>query len=469
MTPRIRPALVAFAAACCTAALLGAPAAAHQERLRDTLTRPQDPVVLTGADVPTFEGISPRDLVAFAWSAGWVQIPVQVDERAMVDYGKIYGRDPIGLAGLVYTDRRTFTGRDPDRTLDADDEIAFMAGDAGGLPSAYSRPAGVDPASGEVVTIEDPLTPGSHGYVVLFRTTAKLKPGAGERYVRYTFDLLSGSYKATYGLDAGPNPEDSTVVAPGYGVHFADRWIDDALTVKAGASTGADILERHKTQFGPGDCTRTEWTFTAGEGAFIANKSGPVRAIRSYLGANSGPLTERDHLFYQRREDISTELRVHEIPGILDYFDYSSAARGMTYTNDAGAAAVKVNGIDDVVPAASPLRWELVTGKQGSLIMAHRIDTDIAGLAPTSYYLDDATPGPDQCVGQGRDAEAYAQSGPWVDQAIASTDPGLGSTKHLTALRTLYFEAPGATTSTAQQRAAQARTPLSFTVAPWTP
>ena len=60
---------------------------------------------------------------------------------------------------------------------------------------------------------------------------------------------------------------------------------------------------------------RSEDTFNDAEGAFIANKSGPVRAIRSYIGANSGPLTVRQHVFYERREDITTYLRVHAIPG----------------------------------------------------------------------------------------------------------------------------------------------------------
>jgi hypothetical protein len=193
-----------------------------------------------------------------------------------------------------------------------------------------------------------------------------------------------------------------------------------------------------------------------------------VRAIRSYLGAGSGPLTERDHIFYLRREDLTTELRMHEIPGILDDFDYSAAAKGMTYANDANTAGVKINGVRDVVAGATPLRWELVTGRQGSLIMSHRIDTDIAGLTTTSYYLDDATPGPAQCRDQGRDAEAYAQSGPWVRQTIPSTDPGLGSLEHFAMSRTLYFEAPGVTAAVAQRRDAQAQAPLAFSVASWT-
>ncbi len=51
-----------------------------------------------------------------------------------------------------------------------------------------------------------------------------------------------------------------------------------------------DILDRHKALFSPATA-RSEDTFANGVapfpvGVFIANKSGPVRAIRSYLGAS---------------------------------------------------------------------------------------------------------------------------------------------------------------------------------------
>ena len=131
-----------------------------------------------------------------------------------------------------------------------------------------------------------------------------------------------------------------------------------------------------------------------------------MRAIRSYIGANSGPLTQREHVFYERREDVRTFLRVHAVPGPLDYFDYSAAAIGMTYKNTNNTAGVTIDGTPDSV-TAGPLTWETVDGPQGGLSMAHTVDTDIAGLATTSYYLDDSTPAAaseTQCTG---DDQAY--------------------------------------------------------------
>jgi len=97
--------------------------------------------------------------------------------------------------------------------------------------------------------------------------------------------------------------------------------------------------------FGPNICGRSEDTFSAGEGAFFTNKDGPVRAIRSYLGANSGPFTQRDHIFYEQRQDITTFLRVHEIPGVMDLYDYSPAASGMYYYNDWNTEGLLVDGV----------------------------------------------------------------------------------------------------------------------------
>ena len=66
----------------------------------------------------------------------------------------------------------------------------------------------------------------------------------------------------------------------------------------ARAGGARDILDRHKNLFAPGNCGRSENTFSDGAGAIIVNKNGPVRAIRSYIGANSGTYTHREHLFY---------------------------------------------------------------------------------------------------------------------------------------------------------------------------
>ena len=152
------------------------------------------------------------------------------------------------------------------------------------------------------------------GWVYLFKRNGAISPGAGQKYVDYTFNLTSGDYKTTYKLVDRAQPRELHGHHPVLLHHFSDRWLSDQLKVKAGNATGVDILDRAKARLAPGICGRSEDTFDAAEGAFIANKSGPVRAIRSYIGANSGPITQREHIFYDRREDVRTFLRVHSVP-----------------------------------------------------------------------------------------------------------------------------------------------------------
>ncbi len=407
-----------------------------------TLTREEDPVVLTGADVPSLAGIAPGDLVAFRYDTAWVQIPVQVDERDVKTFGTIYNNPPAStITALQYTDAGTFTGPDSNTTLDANDEIAFMAQDAGGVPPVFSTPGAVIPGSGVRISVSEPLAVGQTGYVYLFRHDGSLDPGAGQAYVMYTFNLLSGGYKTTYTLgDTHPlllgNPENSTVVTPNYSYHFGDRWQEDEMRVSVGGATNVDILDRHKALFAPGICGRSEDTFDGYintlpiEGAFVVNKSGPVRAIRSYVGANSGPLTEREHIFYARRQDIRTYLRVHAIPSVMDFIDYSPAASGMTYYNNLNTGGVSIDGVPDSV-TAGPIQWQMATGAQGTVVQTAAFATNIAGFAYTSYYLDTSAPpaltgSEAQCTGDG---SAYGSSGVWVTPpppGIPCTDPGMG-------------------------------------------
>ena len=82
-------------------------------------------------------------------------------------------------------------------------------------------------------------------------------------------------------------------------------------------------MARQEFQFGKDTCGRCVFTFKHGGTGFIVNKAGPVRAIRSWVGANSGTITQRESVMYEQREDLRTYLRVHQIPGIMDYVTYT--------------------------------------------------------------------------------------------------------------------------------------------------
>jgi hypothetical protein len=419
------------------------------------LNRPDDPVVLSGSDLPWLTGLDPDDLVAFRYDSGWQQIPLQVDERDWRDLATIYDTTAYGVVCLVYTDSSTFTGPDSDPTLDDDDELVFMAGDAGDAPITCSEPSGVISGTGVQISLQDSLD-GSQGQVYLFQHDGSLSSDADTDYVAYHFNLLSGDYKTTYQLWGGGNPESSYVTTSSYQHHFSDRWVEDQMRVFRGSATGADILDRHKIRYTPGNCGRTEDTFSMGEGCFIVNKSGPVRAVRSYLGCNSGPWTQRDHFFYQARHDMVTHLRVHEITSITDYFDYSPAAAGMTYHNDLNPEGVTIDGSPDSV-AAGILTWEMVQGAQGGLIMSLGIESDIPDLTGESYYHDDLNPSIDMCTG---DDYNYGASGMkyWP---LPNTDPGLSPPVFFfIGTRYISHQPPGVTPVDAESRSLQMNTPL---------
>ena len=118
-----------------------------------TLNRTNDPVILTGANLPTFLMLNTNSIVGFKFVSGtWSQIPIQVDEIALLDIVTPYG--PLAIAAgypptpsnpklNFYTDGNTYTGADPVPTFDTDDELVFMAKDAGGQFNGSTYPAGI--------------------------------------------------------------------------------------------------------------------------------------------------------------------------------------------------------------------------------------------------------------------------------------------------------------------------------------
>ena len=406
-------------------ALVGAATGCAPDPVRSTLDRPVDPVVVTGAQASALAGTPPGRVVGFrASSAGWTQIPVQVDERLDTKVQAAYNL-PAGQFGSstdievnLYADPTTFVGADPDPNLDADDEIAFMARDAGGDAGNRAAPAGTT-GGGVELQLRDPQAASASGYVYLFRSDGSLDPGAGKHYVDYGFDLLSGDYRTTYRRAAGPNPEDSTITGGTYTAHFSDRWLLDRLTLTVGSKPGVDLIDRAKYKF-PGTCVRTEDTFDAGEGAFIVNKVGPVRALRSYVGANSGPNTQATHAFYDTVIDTTIDLRVHAIPGVGSHLDLSREAIGMTFRNPQVPNGLTIDGVPDTLPPGTP-SWWTITGPQGGLAVSATVDTNLPGQTARAVFDDDETPAATQCTGDG---QAIGEAGAVFGQSIACTDPG---------------------------------------------
>lgn len=215
-----------------------------------TLSRTDQPAVLTGAQIANMKGIPPGDLVGFRYGAsGWTQIPIQVDEVKVFNIRKAYPavmpNCPTSGSGLcfgpanrvwwerVYADPNTLTGPEIDETVsvtsgplcagladgnlgnvpltctlsnssmfDGDDEVALMVKDAGGqAPSGVADPAGVLQEHIEV-SLRDTLDNGT-GYVYIFQRDPNLaqplEPSAGTSYV--TYDWVVNHIQANHPAD----------------------------------------------------------------------------------------------------------------------------------------------------------------------------------------------------------------------------------------------------------------------------
>jgi hypothetical protein len=280
---------------------------------------------------------------------------------------------------------------DPVKGLDTNDELAFMARDAGPRAPAGARlPKGVEAA--KAIAVSDPANPGSRtGYVYVMRAGPKgPKPAfdASNGYVRYrrdanadTFAFSQSSYDS-YGnapqgeycddqgnlvrnADGTPKvgrrrPRDGAwITTPRYRFRYDGRWLMTQIRISGngGRSYGPDLVDRWKARAfaqDPGSNTpccgyEEEDTNWGGSSILLGEKAGPVRAIRETWGADSGTNVIRRETFYRDSMRQKTWLRVHVIPpldGIYAQWDFN-AGRVTRFYNSHQPAGVPIDGSND--------------------------------------------------------------------------------------------------------------------------
>ena len=408
--------------------------------------------------------VDPDTVAAYSWVGGkWKQVPVQVDQRfpyflanAHSDFGFYSGTDeeltyawapdahdtgeeawkkvfgecqaryanapdeqappgtvdqpsipaPPGPANGVISgppDNYTKAMQDPQPLFDADDELAFMARDAGGMaPAGQATPPGT--ANGQTVTITDPLDPSTVRFVYLFTQTGGSRYDANNGYVQMTRDADADRWNDQYAYDDddpmrignsnsgyGPNlpgtvcrtspgnlnrfpgvadgdprhsddrtPLDGmTVTTPTYQLHADGRWLVRSLKVTKPGTTfdyGPNVIARWKGrafQQNP-DSTisvvgfEDEQVNWENNSALLGWRSGPVRAIREIWGADSGTNVTKTEYYYRDADVFNYHTRVHPIPPDGLYTDwayrYGVATR---YYNLNASGGVPVDGIPD--------------------------------------------------------------------------------------------------------------------------
>lgn len=376
--------------------------------------------VLSGNQLASLQGRNPASLVAFKWTGQWIQVPLQVDEKDFRSLATLRGDAYLpSVVYLVYTDTQFVTGADSDTSFDANDELVFD--EVGGqIPVGTSYPAGTIAGTGQEVVV-------GSDYVYLFVSDGSLNQGAGVQRV----------------TKSGASNEISVYTTTLYQRSYHGRWSTGELRFIA---TNIDVLDEEKAQYAPGECKRSYATFDSGTGAYIANRCGALRCIRSAFGANSGDYTQYTRLFYRDREDFTVFLRVHPLPAFMLFNDLSPAAQGMVYSNNNSPAGVVVDGVQDAISGTRPYaQWQHWTGTQGALSIAARITSNIQNLQTQQWYLDRSSNAGKQCTG---DSVAYGNSGLWMDAALPNTDPRSTPFSTLT-LRQVLLVSPDNTSNTA--------------------
>jgi hypothetical protein len=356
----------------------------------------------------------------------WVEIPVQVDERFPYflanpnsDFGIYSGTD----TELTYAwDRETWKADghcevdessvaptpDPVPGLDDDDEIAFMARDAGELADpAVAGPEGTV-GGGQQVALSDPLNPGAPRYVYLFRKPAGAtfsvyyvdyaRDANADQFIDRSFfeggpetDVYKRNALGTSNTGYGPNlsgtvcwdgatprnstdrfPRDGvTISTDKYQVYASGRWmIRDVKVAKPGQPRvyGADIVDRWKGrafQQSPDSTVslvgfEDEQVNWEANSALLGERVGPVRAIREVWGADSGTNVTKTETYYSDAYSYRYRVRVHPIPpdGLYTSWDYNRGAMvpaagedvpGGRYYTAVRGAGVPIDGQNDDV------------------------------------------------------------------------------------------------------------------------
>lgn len=372
------------------------------------LNRPYDPVVILGNDLGNFVKESKNacicEMRVMAWRNGaWEVIPFQVDQRKK--------RTKVGgwKNYLVYKDEPEYVlnaGRHQSYEkpyFDDDDELVFMAKDAGDRVARAGWPSGI--TAGVEILLGANDNPGK-AWAYVFSFDESFPPLSPRRYVEY-------------------DPDSDEVRTDSYIVKYTRRepLFFKALSIpETNGGSGANLVDREKF--------RTRVRLAGGFmdyyldnldffGTCVGASAGPVRVIRRtrtkleyFMFAGKYHYQElyyyADH--FEHSLDMSHHSKLKE-----DIYDLTfrittdlnpETAAGMRITsenNRGGATADGVLSDEEKKLNYGPTRWIAVDGAQGRWIQ-QMILPPTAGdrIWPDFYYLDDVKrlDAPEQYPGQ---------------------------------------------------------------------
>ncbi len=413
-------------------------------------------VVRVGNKFPEFNGAPASSIEVWSWTGSvWIAVPYQVDEvrdepETVVQFlvegtpGLLCGpgaEQPTNVdpkqppCELLYELRGTDP---PSGSLSPNDEIVFIAGDAGGCDApTTSWPSGMHRIRYRLELSDD----GQAGCVYVYRRTSGTAPAIPD-LVRYDPAGDGEAGRPGLGDSCKPAPDacgaiigeaydvafdgDSAADVPAYRLDFLGNWSANKLFV--GETTGADPSENmlDLLKWRAGNETEMLWdlyepttTACAYFGGYI---DGPVRVVRPIQGAASGALTRKYEFAYPGEIFYRILYRVHALNGpIYTYADLTKAnvspagnpARVYKagFTKDAEGNPDPYDDVDGQQPSEAPPQaeeWYQVSSPIGSFVrfLVRLKDPGSIG-SKTGAYDDTATPlWPDDRALPDRDTES---------------------------------------------------------------
>lgn len=369
--------------------------------------------VVVRKGVPEIIGINPNNITAYIYENGWQQVPVQIDEKVVLPIHSPYNKfqNPFNCDGQTdvstaenwfvefYADANTYVGADTDPLYDANDELVLRYSDRGNL-SDGTVPSGVDRIVARI-DLSNPAIVGTQGYIYLFEDTSSPDPSAGVNAVDYSFQFNNNNtsgfvganqYKNSYNVcnGAGLTTENSTIVSTNYTIGFSGRTIQDELRINRDVTKGLDVLDRNESTNFNNRSTQT-YNDPPANGAFICNKNGPIRAIRSVMGSNSGTYNQLDMLFTSCYVEEINYYRVHSTTfSIWSYLDLASNITGL-HSRSNRTTKIDIDGVDDGVDTYTLPQWDFVETNEGNIISLYDIERSRQQFQFTQegYYKDD--------------------------------------------------------------------------------
>ena len=357
--------------------------------------RKYQPVIITGAEISDLLGEKNNEIFGFVYIAAenrWQQIPLQVDERVQFNTS-VKSKHPA--SDLLYVSEvpgkyGNATMSDDDPAFDANDEIVFMLEDGGDKaphPDESWAP-GTEMRRVEV-KVTDPLDPAAEAYVYI--------------YLSKTLNYTAGQ-EVSYSIVAPEAEQATDIESDYYFVRYSRRWVLDEIRPKAAlGGDNTDLIDQVKYRAysllpqneteeiwsdGPGQC----FMYDAGCSHYVGHKVGPVRAIRQVQGAASGPTTSYFSVFYRKMMTMQVNYRVHALPNLWFYMDYSKNLNDIKYYDEHNSG-IKLDGQPESLQGASPSTWSQVSSGKGSLVLwvDVRQFAALSGCTVSPYYLDNSS------------------------------------------------------------------------------